>query len=169
MCTYCIVVYKIVLIKWKSESEVAQLCPTLCDPMDHSPPGSPSMEFSRQEYWSGLPFPSPGNLPDTGIEPGSPERQADSTVWATRIFYLMKHLTFFLFCGVCRVHYCLAHQMSVSSPPPHPLPQDNQKCLQLLSNVPLGITKSLPVKNHCPKVYLAWLFLWNISQKIRDY
>ena len=30
----------------------------------------PSMEFSRQEYWSGLPFPSPGDLPDPGIEPG---------------------------------------------------------------------------------------------------
>ena len=33
---------------------------------------SPSMEFSRQEYWSGLPFPSPGDLPDSGIEPTSP-------------------------------------------------------------------------------------------------
>ena len=33
----------------------------------------PSMGFSRQEYWSGLPFPSPGGLPDSGIEPGSPE------------------------------------------------------------------------------------------------
>ena len=33
---------------------------------------SPSMGFSRQEYWSGLPFPSPGDLPDPGIEPGSP-------------------------------------------------------------------------------------------------
>ena len=32
----------------------------------------PSMEFSRQEYWSGLPFPYPGDLPDSGIEPGSP-------------------------------------------------------------------------------------------------
>ena len=31
-----------------------------------------SMEFSRQEYWSGLPFPSPGDLPDPGINPGSP-------------------------------------------------------------------------------------------------
>jgi len=30
------------------------------------------MEFSRQEYWRGLPFPSPGDLPDPGIEPGSP-------------------------------------------------------------------------------------------------
>ena len=38
----------------------------------------PSMEFSRQEHWSGLPFPSPGDLPDPGIEPGSPELQADA-------------------------------------------------------------------------------------------
>ena len=36
------------------------------------------MEFSRQEYWSGLPFPSPGDLPDPGIEQGSPALQADS-------------------------------------------------------------------------------------------
>ena len=38
----------------------------------------PSMRFSRQEYWSGLPFPSPGDLPDPGIEPGSPALQADA-------------------------------------------------------------------------------------------
>ena len=36
------------------------------------------MGFSRQEYWSGLPFPSPEDLPDPGIEPGSPALQADS-------------------------------------------------------------------------------------------
>ena len=36
-----------------------QSCPTLCDPIDVSPPGSPSLGFSRQEHWSGLPFPSP--------------------------------------------------------------------------------------------------------------
>ena len=36
------------------------------------------MQFSRQEYWSGLLFPSPGNLPNPGIEPGSPALQADS-------------------------------------------------------------------------------------------
>ena len=40
----------------------------------------PSMVFSRQEYWSGLPFPSPGDLPDAGIEPRSPA----FTIWATR-------------------------------------------------------------------------------------
>ena len=38
----------------------------------------PSMEFSRQEYWSGLPFPSPGDLPDPGIKPRSLELQADA-------------------------------------------------------------------------------------------
>ena len=37
-----------------------------------------SMEFSRQEYWSGLPFPSLGDLPDLGIEPGSLTLQADA-------------------------------------------------------------------------------------------
>ena len=36
------------------------------------------MEFSRQEYWSGLPFPSPGDFPDPEIQPGSPALQADS-------------------------------------------------------------------------------------------
>ena len=38
----------------------------------------PSMEFSRQEYWRGLPFPFPGDLPNSGIEPGSPTLQADA-------------------------------------------------------------------------------------------
>ena len=36
-----------------------QSCPTLCDPIDGNPPGSLSLGFSRQEHWSGLPFPSP--------------------------------------------------------------------------------------------------------------
>ena len=39
---------------------------------------SPSMGFSRQEYWSGLPFPSPGDPPNPGIKPGSPALQADA-------------------------------------------------------------------------------------------
>ena len=57
----------------------AQLCPILCNPGHCSPPGSSLyMEFSRQEYWSGLPFPSPGDLPNPGIEPRSPALQADA-------------------------------------------------------------------------------------------
>ena len=42
---------------------------TLCHPVDWSPPVSCVQEFYRQGYWSGLPFPSPGDLPDPGIEP----------------------------------------------------------------------------------------------------
>ena len=59
----CVCMYACVL--------VAQLCPTLCNPMDCSPPPL-SMGFSRQEYWSGLPCPPPGNLSDPGIKPRSP-------------------------------------------------------------------------------------------------
>ena len=55
---------------------VVQSCPTLCDRMDCSLPQS--MEFSRQEYRNGLPFLSPGDLPDPGIEPRSPILQADT-------------------------------------------------------------------------------------------
>ena len=47
----------------------AQSCPALCDPMGHNPlPGSLSMECSRQKYWSRLPFPTLGDLPDSGIK-----------------------------------------------------------------------------------------------------
>ena len=57
---------------WESESEVAQSCPTLCEPMDCTCQAPLSMGCSRQEYWCGLPFPSPGDLPDPGIKPASP-------------------------------------------------------------------------------------------------
>ena len=58
---------------------VTQLCPPLCDPMDCVAHQTPlSMGFSRQEYWSGLPFPSPEDCPDLGIKPQSPALQADS-------------------------------------------------------------------------------------------
>ena len=53
--------------------KVAQSPLTLCNPWTIQP-----MEFSRSEYWSGLPCPSPGDLPNPGIEPRSPALQADS-------------------------------------------------------------------------------------------
>ena len=64
-----------------------QLCPTLCDSMDCSPPSPLSLGFSRQEYWSGVPCPPPGDPPNAGIEPASPAffaLQADSLPRATR-------------------------------------------------------------------------------------
>ena len=65
------------LLKGK-EGKVIHTVASDCDPMDGSPPGPLSVEFFRQEYWSGLPFPSPGDLPDPEIEPGSPALQVDS-------------------------------------------------------------------------------------------
>ena len=85
-----------------SESEVAQSCPTLCDPVDsslHQAP--PSMGFSRQEYWSGLPLLSPGNLPNPGIKPRSltlytdalpSEPPGKSNVWREQVKKSSCHL-----------------------------------------------------------------------------
>ena len=58
-------------------AKLLQSCPTLCDPVNYIACQAPlSMEFSRQEYWSRLPFSSPGGLPEPGIQPttfASPE------------------------------------------------------------------------------------------------
>ena len=61
---------------------VSQSYPILFDPIDTVACQAPlSMGFYRQEYWSGLPFPSPGDLPNPGIKPGSPSLQADSLLF----------------------------------------------------------------------------------------
>ena len=56
-------------------------CLTLCNTMDSSPPVSSVHGFSRREYWYGLPFPSPEDLPDPGIEPRSSASQEDSLLF----------------------------------------------------------------------------------------
>ena len=55
----------------------AQLCLTLCDPMECNLPGSSVQGLLRQDYWSGVAFPTPGDFSDPGIKPGSPALQAD--------------------------------------------------------------------------------------------
>ena len=62
----------------------AQSCPTLVTPCTVARQARLSVGFSRQEYWSGLPFPSPGDLPHRGIEPRSPALQADSLLTEPR-------------------------------------------------------------------------------------
>ena len=63
----------------KVEVLVNQPCLTLCNPMDYIANQAPlTMGFSIQVYWSRLPFPSPGDLPNPGIEPESPALQEDS-------------------------------------------------------------------------------------------
>ena len=57
---------------------VAPSQPALCDPTDRGPQAPAFMGFSRQEYWSGSHFSSPGELPDPGIKPGSLALQVDS-------------------------------------------------------------------------------------------
>ena len=57
---------------------VAKLCPTLVTSWTVAHQAPLSMGFSKQEYWSGLPFPSPGDLPNPGIKPRSPVLQVDS-------------------------------------------------------------------------------------------
>ena len=57
---------------------VAKMYTTLCDPMDCGPLGSSVHGISQQEYWNGLPFTSPGDLPNPGIKSMSPAWQADS-------------------------------------------------------------------------------------------
>ena len=62
-----------------------QLCPTLCYCVNCNLPSPLSMDFSKQEYWSRLPFPNPGNLPSSGIEPKS----VASPALAGRLFIII--------------------------------------------------------------------------------
>ena len=57
---------------------LAQLCPTLATPWTIAHQSPLSIDFPRQEYWSRLPFPPPGDLPDPGIKPRCPAWEADS-------------------------------------------------------------------------------------------
>jgi len=93
-----------------SLSLVTKLCPTLVTPWTVACQALLSMGFSRHEYWSGLPFPSPGDLPDPGIKPSFPALQADSlptelggkpktfttpkplTVWITTDWKILKEM-----------------------------------------------------------------------------
>ena len=68
-----------------------------------------SMEFSRQEYWSGLPFPSPGDLPDSGIEPRSPALQADALPSESP-----DSLTFHF--PKCQALYIFSHEITILFP-----------------------------------------------------
>ena len=66
---------------------VAQSCLPLCNPMDYSLPGSHAHGILQQEYWSQLPFPSWGDLPDPGIKPGSP-----ACIWNFKKWFLKLYL-----------------------------------------------------------------------------
>ena len=74
-----------------------------------------SVEFSRQEYWSGLPSPPPGDLPDPGVKPGSPALQADSLSPEPPVhFPILGSLRFKLFLiSLCHI-YCVCSIFSLN-------------------------------------------------------
>ena len=76
-----------VYFKWTNHM-VYENCSVVSDSLQ---PHGLSMEFSRQEYWIGLPFPSPRYLPDPGIKPGSPALQADSLPSEPQTAHLSEH------------------------------------------------------------------------------
>ena len=70
VCVHCVCVYTVCVCVCVCVLS-PQSCSIFCDTEDHSPPGSSVHKFSRQEYWSGLPCPPPGDLPHPGIKPAS--------------------------------------------------------------------------------------------------
>ena len=109
-----------------------------------------SMEFSRQEYWSGLPFPFPGDLPDQGIEPASPAvpaSQMDSLPLSHGGSLTCSHITSNLRC------HCMKH---VS-----PLYVRKKNASNYKGKMP-SVTRCIPSskilrhKNMCPKIYEIW-------------
>ena len=93
-----------------------QLSLTLCNPVDHSVPDS-SVGFSRQEYWSGLPFLSPGDLPDSGVEPMSSAWQVDSLLLCHVGSHVCLSVSVYLCLslGFC-FHYCHSCCIAVQDP-----------------------------------------------------
>ena len=79
-----------VLLKWKWSRSVVSDSATLWTVAHQA---LQSMGFSRQEYWSGLSFPSPGDLPDPGMEPRSPALQTDALMEVQIIFIIVEHCT----------------------------------------------------------------------------
>ena len=109
-----------------SRFSCVQLCASLWMVAHQAPL---SMGFSRQEYWNGLPFPSPGDLLHPGIEPGSPALQADSRATREESTTRKKELP-----GKSKVHD-----------------------LSLWYEGELG-PKTLPLMNHCPQIRTIKVF-----------
>ena len=83
---------------------VTKPCPTLVTPLTITHQAPLFTGFSRQEYWSGLLFPSPGDLVDSGIKLGSPALQADSLYW--EVIYILS-LPIILVCLYVCTHICI--------------------------------------------------------------
>ena len=92
-----------------------------CDPADCSHQAPLSMGFPKQEYWSGLPFPSPGHLPDPGIKPESPALKVDLPL--SQLYIKSSECILF-------ITLCIQFDLHFPISPPSPNSYDNQiECL----------------------------------------
>ena len=93
--------------------------PTLCNPMNYKACQAPwSMGYSRQEFWSGLPFPSPGDLPNPGIEPTAPAASPALRVNSLPLNHLESQVpnTYLNIHHTFKPHTYVSHLMHLSPP-----------------------------------------------------
>ena len=126
-----------------------------------------SMRFPRQEYWSELPFPSPGNLPDLGIKPASPALQADSLLLSHQGSLLNHHIVYLKYMQFLFVNYTSVKLKKVSIIQQTPVEQTPQ-LYQLLPLAPCILLLCLHTYTHthtrihmhkCTRVFLLLLVL----------
>ena len=101
---------------WVSASEWSRSVSDSATPRTVAYQAPPSMGFSRQEYWSGLPFPSPGDLPDPGIEPRSPAFSDGKTLH--RLSHQGSPALLLLLSHFSRVQLCATPYMAAHQAPP---------------------------------------------------
>ena len=137
----------------RSNSIFAQSCLTLCNPIDCSLPGSSVHGFSRQEYWSGLPCPPPGDLPNPGMEPRYRESQRD--------FLLSEQPRK----PISPLHVGLKQMHCTETPAIHFPLQNSLHLLQLTKSPPLPLTLlSLFLTPHPIPQQFLWLSLLKTSR-----
>ena len=115
---------------------VTQLCPTL-QPQTAACQAPLSMEFSRQEYWSGLPFPSPEDLLHPGIKPMSPALQADSSTSDDKeslLGYAAICNFKFIYFLICKIYLCLKYTNCVILHIYNGQHTDKQQALNIISS-----------------------------------
>ena len=113
------------------------------------------MRFSRQEYWSGLPFPSPGDLPNPGIEPRSPSLQEDSSL-SDPPGKLQRHISIHQICLLNHLTHCQKYLVNSDSSPI--LIQGERKKKQMIKN--------LGINNIWIFALYRWRFNWLFSSPI---
>ena len=126
--------------KHAAAAKSLQSCPTLCNPIDGSHQAPPSLGFSRQEHWSGLPFPSLGDLPDPGMNPG--------LLHCRQILYQLKHSV--QFSSVAQSCPTLCDPMNCSTPGlpvHHQLPEFTETHIHRVSD---AIQPSHPLSSPSP-------------------